>query len=182
VKGWTAVSETKAIDLLKDLAGLANQRSDLYRHIARWHVERPQYSCVCKKSSNSQPFPSLRRAALRAWRICKPFMRSAPASKGPSSGKRCTTGSWITPQRSRPWADNADQAHHPCLDVKDGRVVKGVSFVNLRDAGDPVEVAAVYDREGADELCFLDITASHENRKTIIDVGRTNRRARVSCP
>jgi cyclase len=58
----------------------------------------------------------------------------------------------------------------PCLDVKDGRVVKGVSFVNLRDAGDPVEVAQVYDQEGADELCFLDITASHENRKTIIDV------------
>lgn len=58
----------------------------------------------------------------------------------------------------------------PCLDVKDGRVVKGVSFVALRDAGDPVEVAAAYDREGADELCFLDITASHENRKTIIDV------------
>src|SRR5678816_2221583 len=58
----------------------------------------------------------------------------------------------------------------PCLDVKDGRVVKGVSFLNLRDAGDPVEVAKVYDREGADELCFLDITASHENRKTIIDV------------
>jgi cyclase len=58
----------------------------------------------------------------------------------------------------------------PCLDVKDGRVVKGVSFINLRDAGDPVEAAMVYDREGADELCFLDITASHENRKTIIDV------------
>ncbi|SLM49633.1 imidazole glycerol phosphate synthase, catalytic subunit with HisH [Nitrospira japonica] len=58
----------------------------------------------------------------------------------------------------------------PCLDVKDGRVVKGVSFVALRDAGDPVEVATAYDREGADELCFLDITASHENRKTIFDV------------
>jgi cyclase len=58
----------------------------------------------------------------------------------------------------------------PCLDVKDGRVVKGVGFVNLKDAGDPVEVAAVYDREGADELCFLDITASHENRNTILDV------------
>lgn len=58
----------------------------------------------------------------------------------------------------------------PCLDVKEGRVVKGVSFVNLRDAGDPVEAAAGYDREGADELCFLDISASHENRKTIIDV------------
>ena len=58
----------------------------------------------------------------------------------------------------------------PCLDVKEGRVVKGVSFVDLRDAGDPVEAAVEYDREGADELCFLDITASHENRKTIIDV------------
>jgi cyclase len=58
----------------------------------------------------------------------------------------------------------------PCLDVKDGRVVKGVNFVSLRDAGDPVEQAQVYDAAGADELCFLDITASHENRDTILDV------------
>jgi imidazole glycerol-phosphate synthase subunit HisF len=58
----------------------------------------------------------------------------------------------------------------PCLDVKDGRVVKGVNFVALRDAGDPVEQAAVYDAAGADELCFLDITASHENRDTILEV------------
>jgi len=62
----------------------------------------------------------------------------------------------------------------PCLDVKDGRVVKGVNFVDLRDAGDPVEQAALYDAAGADELTFLDITASHENRDTIVDVvGRT---------
>ncbi len=62
----------------------------------------------------------------------------------------------------------------PCLDVKDGRVVKGVRFVDLVDAGDPVEQARAYDRAGADELCFLDITASHENRDTILDVvGRT---------
>jgi imidazole glycerol-phosphate synthase subunit HisF len=60
----------------------------------------------------------------------------------------------------------------PCLDVKDGRVVKGVNFVNLRDAGDPVEAAIAYDAAGADELCFLDITASHENRDTIFDVVR----------
>jgi cyclase len=60
----------------------------------------------------------------------------------------------------------------PCLDVKDGRVVKGVNFVNLRDAGDPVENALIYDKEGADELVFLDITASYEKRKTIIDVAR----------
>ena len=58
----------------------------------------------------------------------------------------------------------------PCLDVKDGRVVKGVNFVDLRDAGDPVEQASVYDAAGADELTFLDITASHENRDTILDV------------
>lgn len=60
----------------------------------------------------------------------------------------------------------------PCLDVKDGRVVKGVNFVNLTDAGDPVLQAKLYDREGADELTFLDITASHENRDTIYDVVR----------
>src|SRR5665811_1810746 len=60
----------------------------------------------------------------------------------------------------------------PCLDVKDGRVVKGVNFVNLRDAGDPVQAAVAYDAAGADELCFLDITASHENRGTMLDVVR----------
>src|SRR5215813_14265539 len=60
----------------------------------------------------------------------------------------------------------------PCLDVMNGRVVKGVNFVDLRDAGDPVEQAAVYDREGADELVFLDITASHENRNTMLDMVR----------
>jgi len=69
----------------------------------------------------------------------------------------------------------------PCLDVKDGRVVKGVNFVALRDAGDPVEQAALYDAAGADELAFLDITASHENRDTIVDVvARTA--ARVFLP
>jgi cyclase len=60
----------------------------------------------------------------------------------------------------------------PCLDVKDGRVVKGVQFLDLRDAGDPVEAAIAYDAAGADELTFLDITASHENRGTILDVVR----------
>jgi cyclase len=60
----------------------------------------------------------------------------------------------------------------PCLDVKDGRVVKGVNFVNLRDAGDPVEAAIAYDAAGADELCFLDITATHENRGIMLDVVR----------
>ena len=60
----------------------------------------------------------------------------------------------------------------PCLDVNEGMVVKGVNFVNLRDAGDPVEIAGVYDREGADELVFLDITASSDNRATVVDMVR----------
>ncbi|WP_062199728.1 imidazole glycerol phosphate synthase subunit HisF [Massilibacterium senegalense] len=60
----------------------------------------------------------------------------------------------------------------PCLDVKEGRVVKGVQFVELKDAGDPVELAAFYDEQGADELVFLDISASHEGRKTMVDVVR----------
>lgn len=60
----------------------------------------------------------------------------------------------------------------PCLDVKEGRVVKGINFVNLRDAGDPVEQAKIYDREGADELVFLDITASHEGRGLMLDIAR----------
>ena len=60
----------------------------------------------------------------------------------------------------------------PCLDVKNGRVVKGINFEGLRDAGDPVEVAARYDAQGADELCFLDITASHEGRGTLLDIVR----------
>ena len=60
----------------------------------------------------------------------------------------------------------------PCLDVKNGRVVKGINFVDLIDAGDPVEQAKIYDEQGADELCFLDITASNENRDTIIDIVR----------
>ena len=60
----------------------------------------------------------------------------------------------------------------PCLDVNNGRVVKGVNFVNLRDAGDPVEIAAAYDKAGADELVFLDITASSDNRGTVVDMVR----------
>ena len=60
----------------------------------------------------------------------------------------------------------------PCLDVKDGRVVKGVNFVDLKDAGDPVEIAAAYDKAGADEVVFLDITASSDHRATVVDMVR----------
>ncbi|NNU17283.1 imidazole glycerol phosphate synthase subunit HisF [Parvularcula sp. ZS-1/3] len=69
----------------------------------------------------------------------------------------------------------------PCLDVKDGRVVKGVNFVSLRDAGDPVEAAAAYAEAGADEICFLDITASHENRGTLLETV-THTAQEALCP
>lgn len=69
----------------------------------------------------------------------------------------------------------------PCLDVKDGRVVKGVQFQGLRDAGDPVELASYYDQEGADELVFLDISASHEGRETMVDVVERTA-GRISIP
>ena len=70
----------------------------------------------------------------------------------------------------------------PCLDVKDGRVVKGTRFLHLRDVGDPPEVAAAYDQEGADELVFLDITASYEGRKTMVEVVRRTSPAPSSSP
>ena len=69
----------------------------------------------------------------------------------------------------------------PCLDVKDGRVVKGVNFVSLRDAGDPVELARAYDREGADEVVFLDITATSDNRATTIEMAAPTR-CRLTLP
>jgi cyclase len=82
------------------------------------------------------------------------------------------TGASIRSRRIKPWqADPMLKARIiPCLDVKDGRTVKGVNFVDLIDAGDPVEQAKIYDAAGADELCFLDITASFENRDTLLDV------------
>ena len=70
----------------------------------------------------------------------------------------------------------------PCLDIKDGRVVKGVNFVNLRDAGDPVEQAWLYNEQGADELVFLDISATHEGRKTTLELVSRVRQKPSLCP
>src|SRR5262249_18006143 len=105
-------------------------------------------------------------------RCCVPSM---PCSRAPSSAARSTTAGSM---RKKPWRCSESERAMlkirliPCLDVKDGRVVKGVKFVDLVDAGDPVEAAAASDAAGADELCFLDITASHERRGIILDVVR----------
>src|SRR6266536_474680 len=90
-----------------------------------------------------------------------------------SSGARSTAGRWISaPRWRRPASAMLCKRLIPCLDVHAGRVVKGVRFVDLRDAGDPVEAALAYDAQGADELVFLDITASHEQRAIMLDVVR----------
>src|SRR5262249_25482282 len=90
-----------------------------------------------------------------------------------SSAARSTPGRWTFGGRSPRWArPMLKKRVIPCLDVHDGRVVKGVRFVNLRDAGDPVEAAQAYDAQGADELVFLDISASHEGRATMLEVVR----------
>src|SRR5579862_9144612 len=95
------------------------------------------------------------------------------ALAAPFSAARSMTGGSTSPPlwRSRP-KPMLKMRVIPCLDVKDGRVVKGVNFVDLVDAGDPVAQARIYDAEGADELCFLDITASAEGRDTLYDVVR----------
>src|SRR3954467_2075183 len=115
-----------------------------------------------KRSSGltiSPDFKLLRRLGFRF----APFRRRAPSAARTFSAAtfRSTTTDQVLKIRLI-----------PCLDVKDGRVVKGVKFVDLRDAGDPVEAAKAYDAAGADELCFLDITASHEDRGILLDVVR----------
>src|SRR3954449_2865643 len=98
----------------------------------------------------------------------------ALGSRGRSPAARSTTDGSMPPRRWRSsrTAPMLKSRVIPCLDVKDGRVVKGVNFIDLRDAGDPVESAIAYDAAGADELCFLDITATHENRGIMLDVVR----------
>src|SRR5260221_12749131 len=109
--------------------------------------------------------------------MCAGCSRPARKSlKARSRAARSMTGGSMRKRRWRSCARRGPEMFKfrliPCLDVKDGRVVKGVRFVELRDAGDPVEAAKAYDAAGADELCFLDITASHEKRGILLDVVR----------
>src|SRR5437016_7152159 len=128
--------------------------------LRRWRVR-----CGCRSSPP---------AASAAWPISPPSPPSPmPASRASWSGARstparCRCRRRCVPPRAAP--SMLTKRIIPCLDVKDGRVVKGVRFVDLRDAGDPVEAAIAYDAQGADELVFLDITASHEARDIMLDV------------
>src|SRR5918912_949510 len=119
---------------------------------------------------SSPPVASARCTTWQRW--------PAPGRRAPSLGRRSTPARFTSTRRLSVWPGTKSQDERivltkriiPCLDVDHGRVVKGITFVGLRDAGDPVELAAVYNREGADELVFYDITASSDGRQIMLDV------------
>src|SRR4051794_22605711 len=135
-------------------------------------------STACARCWSAPRSRRSRRAGWAAWRTSRrwPAWNGAVATWRASSWVRRSTSTvsgWPRPCPSSARCDRVRTARViPCLDVTDGRVVKGVNFVGLRDAGDPVELAARYDAEGADELVFLDITASSGRRDTMVEVAR----------
>ena len=180
VQGWAEISELSALDHRTPLRGRRRRGHRLYRRRARRHAEgsqsrRHHRAGRCDLDPGDRVGrPGLDRRHQGAARAAR-----AASCKAPSPAARSMTGGSTRRKRSSSFATRGRRPRAmfkvrviPCLDVKDGRVVKGVNFVNLRDAGDPVEAAIAYDAAGADELCFLDITASHENRGIILDVVR----------
>ena len=195
VEGWDKSSRVKATDLVlrfkdKKIAEI------IYTDISRDGMMQGMNFQAIKKMANTSPFPIIASGGFTRLEEIK-TLKKIPNVSGVIAGKalyeglvdlkeaiRFAVNGSCRPQvsRSRPRPEGAglrlDRAPNimlfkriiPCLDVKEGRVVKGVKFVGLKDAGDPVEIAKRYDDEGADELIFLDITASHEKRKIILDV------------
>ena len=135
---------------------------------------------MAKQGEGSRPAPLAHDAASQA-PLAQPaggpgrgrwgHLLACHASPGPVMQTKTRAGFFVAPRCEA--SQNLSMLKIriiPCLDVKDGRVVKGINFVDLKDAGDPVEAAAAYDAAGADELCFLDIAASHEHRDTIFEI------------
>ena len=168
VEGWAETTELSALDLARrfeDAGVAAIIYTDIDRDGAMQGPNVPETAVL--GAGDDHPGDRLGRGQLdggsgRALKAC-----GAPLD-GVISGRALYDGR-IDPAEGaaylREHATDADRARHPCLDVKDGRVVKGVNFVDLVDAGDPVESAKAYDAAGADELCFLDISASHRGAR-----------------
>ena len=178
VEGWAETSELTALAIARRFED-AGVSAIIYTDIARDGAAQGTQS-RCDHRARRGDFHSgdrLRRprvhrrhqgAARAAGEKARRRDRRPRALRWPA---RCAGRAQAHPRRKRRRECSRSRVI-PCLDVKDGRVVKGVNFVNLRDAGDPVEAAIAYDAAGADELCFLDITASHEKRGIILDVVR----------
>ena len=178
VEGWAEQSELTVLDIARRFedAGVA---AIIYTDVARdgmlqgHQLGRDDRARRRDLDSGDR----VRRPRVDRGHQAHDSSRARASSKAPSRAARSTTAGSMRRRRCALIKRRAEQRPDmfkvrviPCLDVKDGRVVKGVNFVNLRDAGDPVEAAIAYDAAGADELTFLDITASHENRDTIFDV------------
>ncbi len=186
VEGWAKTSNVSALDLGRRFedAGVLGDRPHGHRAGRRAHRSerrrhgRPGQCAVdsrhrLRRARLDRGHKAADRAGLRPTRRGdrRPrALRRAPRRPGGPGAPPVESSPGRPSRAGRPMTLKARVI--PCLDVKDGRVVKGVNFVNLRDAGDPVESAIAYDRAGADELCFLDITASHEDRGILLDVVR----------
>ena len=186
VEGWAKTSNVSALDLGRRFEDAGVVGDHLHRYRPRRRAHRPQHREHGRpRQCRFDPRHRLRRPRLHRGRQAadrarlRPSrrrdrrpraLRWPPRSAGGAGAPASQRGTRARDRGSPPMTLKARVI--PCLDVKDGRVVKGVNFVNLRDAGDPVESAVAYDRAGADELCFLDITASHEDRGILLDVVR----------
>ena len=182
VEGWAETSEVTALDIAQRFedAGVA---AIIFTDIARDGLLKGLNleATIALAEAHLDPGDRLRRLCVHRRRQGAAGARAPRSSPARSRAARSMTAGSIPrppgadPQRARGAPRSFEMFKVrviPCLDVKDGRVVKGVNFVDLRDAGDPVEAAIAYDAAGADELCFLDITATHENRGTMLDVVR----------
>lgn len=189
-EGWDKVSRTSATELAKQFAG-ESLAAIIYTDVAKDGMLSGMNGEEIEKMAKATSIPIIASGGLTTLEDIKK-LKNIPNVMGVIAGKvlyeekikleeAIILGAVPTPKgplgAGSPWDCGASTDCQglgkriiPCLDVKDGRVVKGVNFVGLKDAGDPVEIALRYDAEGADELCFLDITASHEKRKIILDV------------
>ena len=169
VDGWTAASNVTAIELGQRAAELGRGRAALHGRLARRPARRPE-----RRGDRAARARRVVRGDRVGRRRQPRSSRARCATRGSprsSSDARCTIAA--SPSNRPPrWRTMLARRLIPCLDVKDGRVVKGINFLELRDAGDPVEQAAAYESQGADELCYLDISASPEGRSTIVDIVR----------
>ena len=174
VEGWAETSDRRGRRARPPFRRCRGRGDRLYRHRPRRRADRDRCGgdrrfCASGRGSGDRLG---RRRLARRYRGARGACRGGDRRRDlrPRALRRQARparGAAPRRRRSRPMLK---MRVIPCLDVKDGRVVKGVNFVDLADAGDPVEQARLYDREGADELCFLDITASHEGRDTLYDV------------
>ncbi len=175
VEGWAETSELTAEELAKRFedAGVA---AIIYTDIERDGILKGLNLEATAALARSTSIPVIASGGLASIDDVKALLKPEYAMlEGAITGRALYDGRLDAQGSPRPHRccltpDMLKTRIIPCLDVKDGRVVKGVNFVDLIDAGDPVEAAAAYDAAGADELCFLDITASHENRDNIFDI------------